>query len=358
MRILAIGTAVPEHSIRQADSAAICRTFAEVPAGRSHLFDELYRRSGVATRHSVLLKNSESELEDRQSFYAYGRSPSTAERIEVYRQRADALALASSRSAIESSGLDPRRITHLITVSCTGFFAPGVDIALCRELPLQPSMARTHIGFMGCQGALNGLRVAGAFVESDPSACVLLCATELCSIHHQYGWDPEKIVANALFADGSAAAVLAGDTVATDRRAPKIVRSGATIVADSLDAMSWKIGDHGFEMTLSPRVPNLISTAVRPWLESWLAEQGRSVEDIRSWAVHPGGPRILSAFGEALGLARADLAASFETLACYGNMSSATVMFVLKSLQQQRANRPTVAIAFGPGLSIEAVLIE
>jgi prepilin-type processing-associated H-X9-DG protein len=357
MEIAGIGTAVPSHRISQVDSAAISKGFAAIPDKRVRMFDELYRRTGVATRHSVVLDASDGELADRQSFYG-ASSPPTSERMRVYRDKAEHLAIESSMQAIAETGLAPDRITHLVTVSCTGFHAPGFDIALAKRLPLRPSIARTHVGFMGCQGALNGLRIARAFTEADPSACVLLCSTELCSLHHHYGWDPEKIVANALFADGSAAAILTGRSLRSRERRLRLVASGSTLVEDSTDAMSWKIGDHGFEMTLSPKVPGLISAIVPPWLEHWLRQHGRSVDEIRSWAVHPGGPRILAAFGEAMGLPRSALASSYETLSSYGNMSSATILFTLKALRDRHADAPMVAIAFGPGLTVEAVLLE
>jgi prepilin-type processing-associated H-X9-DG protein len=187
---------------------------------------------------------------------------------------------------------------------------------------------------------------------------VLLCATELCSLHHSYGWDAEKIVANALFADGSAAAVLRATRHGSGRALRRVVASGSTIVPDSTDAMSWSIGNHGFEMTLSASVPGLISRSIRGWLEEWLSEHGQKPGDIQSWAVHPGGPRILAAFGEAMDLPRVALSNSYETLSEYGNMSSATILFTLQSLFVENKRGPTVAIAFGPGLTIEAALIE
>ena len=356
MRILGIGTAVPAHRIAQADSAAICQNFAGIPEGRARVFEEIYRRTGVATRHSTLLTASDGPLPDRQGFYG-DSSPTTHQRMRVYAESARTLALESSTRAIEESGIEPGRITHLVTVSCTGFHAPGFDIALAKALPLRPSIARTHIGFMGCQGALNGLRVARAFTEADPAACVLLCSTELCSLHHYYGWDPEKIVANALFADGSAAAVLSGTSFGDDGEGYRVIASGSTLLEDSEDAMTWIIGDHGFEMTLSPKVPGMIANEARPWLEAWLLEQGGSIAAIKTWAIHPGGPRVLAAFGEAMDLPRTALAASYETLSNFGNMSSSTILFTLKSLINEQVPSPMVAIAFGPGLSIEAALI-
>jgi len=242
-------------------------------------------------------------------------------------------------------------------VSCTGFHAPGFDSVLIKEVGLSRGVARTHVGFMGCHGLLNGLRVANAFLGSDPAACVLLCAVELCSLHHQYGWDAEKIVANALFADGAGALVGVAGPAGGAVDSYRVVATGSTLVDDSEDAMGWRIGDHGFEMILSPRVPDLIARHVRPWLERWLAGQGLTIETVGSWAVHPGGPRILSSFGEATGLDRAALEPSYRVLAEYGNMSSPTVLFILNRLLSAGAARPCVAIAFGPGLAVEAALL-
>jgi predicted naringenin-chalcone synthase len=210
---------------------------------------------------------------------------------------------------------------------------------------------------MGCHGALNGLRVARAFLDADPSACVLLCALELCSLHHQYGWDVGTIVANALFADGAAAVV----AVASGNTRPgrfRLLASGSVVADDSEDAMTWRIGDHGFRMTLSPQIPELIGLHLRPWLEGWLAHHGLDFAAIGSWAVHPGGPRILSAVGEAIGLDSADLETSQRVLADHGNMSSPTILFILDRIRRSGAGRPCLALAFGPGLAVEAALLE
>jgi predicted naringenin-chalcone synthase len=232
-----------------------------------------------------------------------------------------------------------------------------------KQLALSPEVARTHVGFMGCHGALNGLRVARGFVGADPEACVLLCAVELCSLHHQYGWDAEKIVANALFADGAAALVGVSGTgplpvADSDPGAFRVIASGSVLIDDSEDAMSWRIGNHGFEMTLSPRVPELICRHLRPWLEGWLGRHGLSIATVGSWAVHPGGPRILSSVEEALALPRDATAASRAVFAEYGNMSSPTVLFILDRLTATGAPRPCVALGFGPGLMAEALLLR
>jgi prepilin-type processing-associated H-X9-DG protein len=364
MIIAGIGTAVPPHRIGRADAAAIMKRFSCETAEHERLFDELYRRSGVETRGSVLLDASTGDLSERQSFFV-DQSPSTSERMRKYEAEAQGLASASCRAAIAEAGVDPKTITHLITASCTGFHSPGFDISLIKQLRLDRDVARVHVGFMGCHALINATRVAKAFVEADGSARPLVCAVELCSLHHQYGWDANKIVSNALFADGSAAfvGVREGSEVCERVRRSsepvyRLVETGSTLIDDSEDAMSWRIGDHGFEMTLSSRVPELIGRNLRPRLEAWLSSRSLSVDSIGSWAIHPGGPRILSAVAEAAGLDRSAIEPSLRVLAEHGNMSSPTILFILDRLRRSHAPRPCLALAFGPGLTIETALLN
>ena len=354
--IAAIATALPPHRIGQSDTAEIARDFSCETTEHDRTFAAIFRLSGVESRHSVVLEASGDDLASRQSFYGQV-SPTTRQRMQKYEEHAGPLAAEAAGGALAAAGIEPGRVTHLVTVSCSGFSAPGVDHALIRRLGLPVEAARTHVGFMGCHGLVNGLRVARAFVEADASACVLLSAVELCSLHFQYGWDAEHVVANALFADGAAAMVILPAGAGRDPSAFTIVADGSTLLPDCEDAMSWRIGDHGFTMTLSQRVPELIAAHVRPWLAGWLARHDLTIESVGSWAVHPGGPRILSVFGEAAGLGLSSLSASFAVLAEHGNMSSPTIAFILRRLQRARAPRPCVALAFGPGLAIEAALL-
>lgn len=355
MLIAGIGTALPPHRIAQSDAAEIAQQYScETPA-QQRLFKGMYRRAGVETRHSVVLERSDGELAARQSFYSQAH-PTTGDRMRKYEEHSGALAVSAAKEALRDAATLPERVTHVITVSCSGFGAPGFDIALFKQLGLAPNVARTHVGFMGCHGLLNGLRVARAFLAEDPRRCVLLCAVEMCSLHHQYGWNSDRIVANALFADGAAALVGVSGQPSSDS-VYQVVASGSMILDDCEDAMTWRISDHGFAMTLSPRVPELISRTIRPYLDGWLAGQGIDFAAVGSWAVHPGGPRILAAFGEATGLARAMLEPSYQVLAEFGNMSSPTVLFILDRLRRLRAPRPCVALAFGPGLAVESALL-
>jgi predicted naringenin-chalcone synthase len=356
MIIAGIGTSLPPYRISQNDAAEIAKQYSCETAAQERLFLTLYRRAGVDGRNSVVLDTSEGPLAGRQSFYT-SEAPTTRDRMRKYEEAAGDLAAAAAAAAVQDAGISSSRITHVVTVSCSGFFAPGFDVALIKRLSLSPSTARTHIGFMGCQGALNGLRVSRSFLDADPASCVLLCALELCSLHHQYDWDSEKIVANALFADGAAAVVgVSGERA--EIGSYQVLDSGSHVVADSEDVMSWRIGNHGFVMTLSPRLPELICLHLRPWLEQWLGENNLDIAAVGSWAVHPGGPRILSAFCDATGLARSALEVSFQVLAEQGNMSSPTILFILDRLRRYKAPRPCVALAFGPGLTIEATLLR
>jgi predicted naringenin-chalcone synthase len=360
--IAGVGTSAPQHVVEQWDAAQWASQVCGFTERQQRLVPALYRRSGVRVRHSVLLECSTNGQPAQQSFYPAAastddRGPSTSARMRRYEAHAPQLALEAAQAALQDAATAPQEITHLVTASCSGFCAPGIDIQLIHELGLPATTARTHVGFMGCHGALNALRVAKAFADGDPAARVLLCAVELCTLHHQYGWNPERIVSNALFADGAAALVgWQGASNGADRW--RVSASGTAVLPESADCMSWRIGDNGFEMDLSARVPEVIAQSLRPWLEEWLESHGLNIDRVASWAVHPGGPRILQACTEAIGLKTDRLAASYEVLAEFGNMSSPTVLFVLDRLRMQNAPRPCVLVAFGPGMVVETALVR
>jgi predicted naringenin-chalcone synthase len=218
---------------------------------------------------------------------------------------------------------------------------------------------RTHVGFMGCHGAFNALRVADAFATADPRAMVLVICVELCSLHFQYGPRADHVVANSIFADGAAAAVGvgAGHARGTDSNHWRIIGQASRILPDSGEQMAWQIGDHGFEMSLSAQVPAAIAEHIAPLVESGLAVHGLVPASVRSWAVHPGGPRVLASVAEALALDDAALEASHHVLAWHGNMSSATILFILERLIATGAPTPCVAMAFVPGLTAELAVL-
>ncbi len=265
------------------------------------------------------------------------------------------LAEAAIRKTLAGARTMPSLVSDLVTVSCTGFAAPGFDIELISRLPLDDDVRRHHLGFMGCHGAINGLRVASALRNQNPGRPILMCAAELCTVHFQYGWEKDSLVANSLFADGAAALIVtAGDT---NSSAWQLVDSASHLVANSLDAMSWKIKDNGFVMSLSAALPDLIASHLPGWLDSWLSRSGKNRQDIRAWAIHPGGPRILDAAAASLNLTERQLRFSRGVLADHGNMSSPTIIFILERIWQELGQVPTVLLAFGPGLTIEAALL-
>ncbi len=363
--ITGLGTSVPEHSISQTDAYDATQQLCCDSDEQRRVMGLIYEGAGVHSRGTVLLQETAGVSNSAQDFFQPrnddgDRGPTTGDRMKKYESYALDLALDSCKAALDHADQDLSEITHLVTLSCSGFSAPGVDVGLIQELGLSPETARTHVGFMGCHGAFNALRVAKAFVEADPKAIVLVCSVELCSLHHHYGWSTDKVIANALFGDGSAAVICRAAPI---DRVPlqskfQLVRNGTHLLSGTTKAMSWRIGDHGFEMTLSQKVPALIEQNLRRWMEEFLAKEGLCIDDIVSWAIHPGGPRILDACLIALSLPNEKVAHSRAILAEHGNMSSATILFLLERIQGEVQKGPVVALGFGPGLTIEAMLLN
>lgn len=330
----------------------ICRTDRE-----TRLLRTMYRKSRVQSRRTCVPYQIAYQWIDKDAPPSSSPGPTTQERMALYAEHARPLATAASSQALEAAGLAADEITHLVTVSCTGFDAPGVDIHLFDELGLRPTTQRLHIGFMGCHGAINGLRAARGLSAAEPTARILLCAVELCSLHFKFQWDPERMLGNALFADGAAALVVA-QSHPDDGAICQLRDTGSCLLDDSRETITWHVGNFGFDMSLSNRVPGLIAEQLKPWLATWLGSQGQSIETIKSWAVHPGGPRILDAVEEALGFDSTTLATSRAVLNELGNMSSPTVLFILERFLRQDAPRPCVMLGFGPGLVAEVALLE
>jgi predicted naringenin-chalcone synthase len=358
--ILAIATATPPHRISQRDAAAMALSLGNVPPGHERSLVAMYRQTRIRTRGSVVLDPPEDGVAVQRFFApdiaAGDEGPTTATRMDRYAKEAGGLAVAAARRAMAQSGIDAGSVTHLVTCSCTGFVSPGVDLQLVADLGLSPGVARTHVGFMGCHGAFNSLRVADAFA-ADPRNVVLVVCVELCSLHFQYGCRGDDVVANALFADGAAALVAAGRMHGRPG-AWGVRRQWSAILPGSRDEMGWEIGDHGFRMRLSPKVAGLLEGTIRGLVEGALREEGLGIDDIGAWAVHPGGPRILDAIGAALRLPAETLLASEAILADHGNMSSATILFILRDLLRSTETDRCFAMAFGPGLTAEFALLE
>jgi predicted naringenin-chalcone synthase len=363
--VTGIGTALPAETRSTNFYVDHAKQFLCETPRQAAVLKELYRRTEISSRASVL-NSSRYGKSLEQMYYPRTRpddsGPGTQMRMQCYTREVLALALTSCRRALADSGIECDTITHLITVSCTGFFAPGFDVQLIEELPLKRDTERTHIGFMGCHGAMNALRVARGLIEARPENVVLVCAAELCSLHFQYEWTPDNVVANALFSDGAAALIMRSAPPPSTGGANggfgvNVSASGSFVVPNTADEMTWNIGDHGFKMRLAATVPDIVSEWLPGWIKGWLGRLGYSLSDISGWIVHPGGPRILDAVESCLELREGSLAASRAILSECGNMSSPTVLFILERMRRSLKG-PCVMLGFGPGLTIEAALLS
>jgi alpha-pyrone synthase len=343
-RIHAIGTAVPDHDIH---SRFIQWAGERLTDKRERkLFDRMAARSGIEQRWSVLPRAQDggSPVEPG-GFYDGGFLPSTGRRMEVYAQKAPDLALAAIAALADKASLDG--ITHLVVASCTGFVAPGIDQIIIRRLGLSPTIERTMVGFMGCYAAVAALRVAHHIARSDADARVLVVTVELSTLHLSRRQDIESLLAALQFADGAAAAI-----VSAEPQGLEMEDFFCATLPETDELIQWTIGDEGFEMVLSGEVPGRIGAALHEPETRTAIMNGYAAENVE-WAVHPGGRSILDAVEHGLGLGQGALAASRSVLARFGNMSSATLMFVLSDLMERPGGTKGVAIAFGPGLAAE-----
>ncbi|MEE2681722.1 MAG: type III polyketide synthase [Planctomycetota bacterium] len=345
--ILGLGTAAADADVSREESLALSLDHAgDLDSPR---VAALYREAGVSRRGCTLgLSGMRTELLE-----AGASGATTRQRLGHFMAHAGALGERAARNALKDSGRSAEAITHVVTVSCTGAESPGIDHRLIELLGISPDVSRTHIGFMGCHAAINALAGASAFVRSDPDAVGLVACVDLCSLHFQVGTTPwDQQVANAIFADGAACAV-----VGSGSGRCQLVRFASRIFPGTEELMRWDIGDHGFQMTLSPRVPGVIKRGISDWLGSWLPEHDLDTDRIAGWAVHPGGRDILEGVRRGLELPAEALAASHRILEQQGNMSSGTILWVLSDLLETFDSGPIVGLSFGPGLTGEAVLL-
>ena len=291
-------------------------------------------------------------------------NPSTKTRNDLFATEATALFIEAATKAVAACpDLSAEDITHVVTVSCTGFFNPGPDYKIVRALGLNPAVQRYHLGFMGCYAAFPALRAAKAFCDADPEAVVLVVSAELCSLHVRTSNDPDTIMGSSLFADGAAAAMITARDLPVTGPVLELDHFETVLTPVGEDSMAWNIGDHGFEMVLDTYVPKIIDEHIIGALEPLLAHSaelnGLPYGNIRHWAIHPGGRSILDKVQAKLELSDEQLIPARETLRNYGNMSSATVLFVLKHIMEQPVEQPRETIcgmAFGPGLTVETGL--
>ncbi|MFS0865845.1 type III polyketide synthase [Microbacterium sp. 179-B 1A2 NHS] len=383
-RLLSIGTAVPPARLQQ---AAVRDLFASQPGTdrlTKRLIGAAFDASAISTRHTVLddlaaaaergaagvpspgddgatsapADGTVGDAVERMPVVTDAGAllaPSTGTRNDAYIRLAPPLFAEAARRALAAAAVDAADVTHVVTVSCTGMFAPGPDYRLVRDLGLSTRVERYHLGFVGCAAALPGLRTAARICGSDPDAVVLVVCAELCSLHFRTPADHDQIVAASVFADGAAAAVVSADPARRGEAWFDIDRFGTALTSDGERDMAWTIGDEGFEMVLSAEVPRIIGREIQGAVAQFL--EGDAVD---AWAVHPGGRSVLDRVESGLDLPDGALDASRAVLRDYGNMSSATILFILKSFLEGRAltaDDRLATLAFGPGLTLEAVLL-
>ncbi|SMB95093.1 chalcone and stilbene synthase domain protein [Hymenobacter roseosalivarius DSM 11622] len=362
--LCAIGTANPTHVIPQPQIATFMAEALQLDHQEARKLRALYRVTGIGQRYSVLADYSRpnGEFEFFPNTPDLEPFPSVGQRMTVYRQCALPLSVRAAQDCLRQvPEVTLASITHLITVSCTGMYAPGLDLELVQTLGLRPNVQRTCVNFMGCYAAFNALKLADAFCRADANANVLIVSTELCTIHFQKNREEDHLVSNALFGDGSAA-VLVRAVPAAEGASLELAAFHCGIEPNGHADMAWHINDFGFEMTLSSYVPRLIQKGIRELTDGLLENLPIQLPDIQHFAIHPGGRRILETIEQELGLTTHDNRFAYQVLRDYGNMSSATVLFVLhellQSLTKADQEAPVLSFAFGPGLTLEAMLLK
>lgn len=365
--LLAIGTATPANKIAQEQHYSVLETANGMSREEKLILRKIYNRSGIEHRHSVLAEFSSSDTPENVLFHPSGDYENTniARRMEVFEEHAATLATKAAKNCLEQlPSLTKDSITHVIAFSCTGMMAPGIDIQLVETLGLNRNVERTCINFMGCYAAINALKTAYHIARSQPEAVILLAGVELCTLHYQKNKDPNQVVANALFADGSAAAIVSSKRYEnnTGNQHYQLKSFYAEFEQSAANDMVWRIGNSGFDLRLTPEVPNIVREHIAPLLEKLFLKTGISKKNIDFYAIHPGGTKILEVCEESLNITKADNEVSYSILRNYGNMSSVTILFVLKEylkkLKLEDVGKNMMGCAFGPGITMESMILE
>jgi len=369
--ILGIGTSVPPTSYTQQFALDFLSRLSAFSDKDRRFLRRLYQNTAIDKRHTVI----DDYGKDPSAYTFYPKNdqllpePGLEARNDVFIRESDRLSEQAVRSLFSTlPHFDPQAVTDLITVTCTGFSAPGFDLHLVKELGLRRDIHRSHVAFMGCYAGFPAMRLARDICVANPGAHVLIVAVELCTLHFQLKPQLDFMIANALFADGAAAVLVGpasdggqahGEGASFGQKGRLLLDGFASrIIPESEQAMAWKIGERAFDMRLSAYVPRLIETNIRPIVEDLLRAAGDGFADIDIWAIHPGGRAILDRSAAALNVPESALVHSYGVLREYGNMSSATIFFVLQRILQDSRSGTVFATAFGPGLTVESGLFR
>lgn len=351
-KLITIGTAVPAFKHEQKDILQFMQEVYALDTAENRKLKFLYSQSGIDTRYSVIPDYSRKLPEWK--FYPQSENlepfPTLEQRMDWFNRYAAPLSVDAIRECIKGT-INSNEITHLITVSCTGMSAPGLDLMVMEMMGLHKNIFRTSVNFMGCYAAIHGLKVADMICKTDRNAKVVVVCTELCTLHFQKDTSADSVASTLLFGDGSAAALVTHDD--SSEQGLYLKDFYCEIVAKGKKDMAWELSSTGFLMTLSGYIPDLIKEDFEPLVQRALQHAGLKQKDISNWCIHPGGRRIVDTIQKSLQLPEEKLQACYNVLRDYGNMSSATILFVLKELMQNSSNETFFGAAFGPGLTME-----
>jgi predicted naringenin-chalcone synthase len=358
--LIDIAIASPPFKVEQGFAATELKKRMGGTSAISRMIDMAANQSGIDHRYFVI-KDGEENAPDK-FFTKEGMyfSPDTKTRMTEYEKWSIRLTEQAVSNLAENNKIDFGSIDKIITISCTGFFAPGLDYELIKEFNISPSVKRTNIGFMGCAASLVGVNSVWEAMKQNGNENILMISVELCSLHLQTEPTRDNILANMIFADGAAAAFFSKKNISNKRKL-KIQFAESFLFQDSAKFMAWKIGNNGFEMMLSSELPKIILNSAAPRAKEILAQKGINISAIKYWALHPGGRAILDSLQNGLELSDAQLKPSREVLRNFGNLSSVSILFVLKNILENAQlieDDYVCAIAFGPGLTMELVVFK
>ncbi|MEJ7627829.1 MAG: type III polyketide synthase [Ferruginibacter sp.] len=359
-KIVSIATGVPRYRYRQGELFSFADKVYSKDAKESRKLKFLYDHSGIAERYSVLPdfnlpaveRSFFSVMDDLEPF------PTVENRMKTFNSEAVILSMSTIEECIKGK-ISKQEITHLITVTCTGLSAPGLDLQVMEEMDLPRNIVRTSINFMGCYAAIQAMKMADAFCNNEPGANVIIVCTELCTLHFQKNISPDNITASLLFGDGCSALLVQNN--GSNNKGIRIKNFFSDVSFKGKKDMAWQISSVGFLMTLTGYIPDLIKEDFKNLADKAFKAAGVDINDITHWCIHPGGKKILEAIAKSTGIKNEELQYSYDVLHDYGNMSSATILFVLKKiladLEETREISPVIfGAAFGPGLTMETFI--
>lgn len=359
-RIISIGTSVPKYGTKQSVILDFMQAaYANETASRK--LNLLFQHSGISSRYSVV-SDFDMAAGKHTLFNGSPVLPRVDERLNVFKKHALPLAIAAVQNALEKLGTNIRDFgfTHLITVTCTGLYAPGLDVELMEELNLPNDIFHTAVNFLGCNAAFHALKVGDMIAKTDDKAKVLIVCVELCTLHFQPKNNSDNLLSNTIFGDGAAAVILASDSYCKMHQCKGLTINGfySVVLNNGKPLMGWNVTPINFEMVLDAKIPEFIGNAAIDLVRNAGKKLKIKPNSLKYWAIHPGGKRILDVIQHQLQLTDSDLRFSYKVLDEYGNMSSPTILFVLNEIEKAnpKTNETVFSIGFGPGLSIETGL--